>query len=369
MNSKLIREDIDSIQEYQPGKPIQEVKRELGLKSVVKLASNENPYGPSAKALSALKKATSDLHRYPEGNCYYLKKALCRKLKVSENCLLFGNGSDELIDVILKTIHAPAAQILTADITFVEYKISAQINGFEIKTVPLKDFTFDLDAIAAAITSKTRAIFIANPNNPTGTYVKKNEVERFLNRVPENILIVFDEAYFEFADTNDFPALLGLINKKNIVILRTFSKIYGLAGLRIGYMIAHADFIKAAQKIKQPFNVNSLAQTAATAALNDKSFIRRTKRLNAHEKKRLYAAFSKMGIWYKKSATNFLFVRFNENADKIFKQLLDQGVIIREMKLYELLNYARITIGTKKENTRLLSALSRLKLFQSRSMK
>lgn len=357
----LIRKDIDNIDAYKPGKPIEEVKRELGLKKVVKLASNENSLGPSPKALGAVRKVLKNLNRYPEGSCPELRKELAKFLKVKESNLILGNGSDELIDIILKTIKEPEAEIVTADVTFVEYKIGGLVNGFKIVLTPLKDFTFDLEAIARAITEKTKAVFIANPNNPTGTYVTSRDVSAFLNRIPDNVLVVFDEAYLEFVNEKDFPNILELLNKKNVAILRTFSKIYGLAGLRVGYMIAREDFIEACQRVRQPFNVNSLAQAAAKAALFDKAFVSKTFALVQKEKKYLYDALTDLGIWYKKTAANFIFIKTERDAREIFRELLKKGVIIREMSQYGLNNYSRITIGTRAENALLVKSLQDLK--------
>lgn len=361
MNSRLVRKDILNIEAYKPGKPIEEVERELGIKDVIKLASNENCLGPSPLAVKAVQKALKTVHRYPEGTCFYLKKRMADVFKVKESNLIFGNGSDELIDIILKTIREPGAGIVTSDVTFVEYKIGGRINDFAVSTVPLRDFRYDLDAIKNAITKNTKAVFIANPNNPTGTYVNAREVEAFLKEIPEDILVVFDEAYSEYVSEKDFPRLVPLIDKKNIAILRTFSKVYGLAGLRIGVMVARSDFVQCAERVRQPFNVNSLAQAAALAALDDEAFVKKTRGLIEREKKFLYDAFSKLGIGFTESATNFIFVRMNADMQKIFQALLKKGVIIREMGQYHLNNYARITIGTRKENTRLIQALKEVK--------
>ncbi|MEK7849886.1 MAG: histidinol-phosphate transaminase [Candidatus Omnitrophota bacterium] len=356
----LIRKDIQNIEAYKPGKPIEEVERELGIRGVIKLASNENALGPSPKALQAVQKALVSLNRYPEGTCFYLKKKLARFLGVSESNLIFGNGSDELIDIILKTIKEPGAEIITSEVTFVEYKICGAINGFAVKTIPMRDFTYDLTAIKKAISPRTKAIFIANPNNPTGTYVNAKAAALFLEGIPKDILVVFDEAYVEYVTDKDFPKLIRLINKKNIVILRTFSKIYGLAGLRVGYMIANSGLVACAQRVRQPFNVNSLAQVAAQAALDDKAFVKRSKDLIKNEKKFLYNSLSQLGIWFKETAANFIFLRMNTDTQKIFQELLKKGVIIREMSGYDLPNYARVTIGTRKENLKLIKTLKEL---------
>jgi histidinol-phosphate aminotransferase len=356
----LIRRDIQNIEAYKPGKPIEEVERELGIKGVIKLASNENALGPSPKALQAVKKALAGLNRYPEGTCFYLKKKLAQFLGVSETNLIFGNGSDELIDIILKTIKEPGAEIITSEVTFVEYKICGAINGFAVKTIPMRDFTYDLTAIKKAISPRTKAIFIANPNNPTGTYVNAEAVALFLEGIPKDILVVFDEAYIEYVTDKDFPKLIRLINKKNIAILRTFSKIYGLAGLRVGYMIANSGLVACAERVRQPFNVNSLAQAAARAALDDKAFVKRSKDLIKNEKKFLYNALSQLGILFKKTVANFIFIRTTTDTQKIFQELLKKGIIIREMSGYDLPNYARVTIGTRKENRKLIKELKEI---------
>lgn len=354
----IIRKDILKIQAYEPGKPIEEVKREFGLKNVIKLASNENPLGPSPKAIRAIFKTLQSLHRYPQGDCFYLKRGLARHLKINSAHLMFGNGSDELIDIILKTIHAANAQIITADVTFVEYKISAAINGFKVKTVPLSDFKFDLNAIKKAVSKNTKVIFIANPNNPTGTYLNKNEVSTFIKSIPKNILIVFDEAYFEYTEEEDFPSLIPLVKKyDNIIILRTFSKIFGLAGLRVGYMIAPEAFVKAAERVRQPFNVNSLAQVAAQEALGDYDFLKKARKLNKAEKQFLYQEFDKLNLWFQPSSTNFIFIKMDCDAAVVFQKMLKRGVIIRPMALYKLHNYCRVTIGTHDENIKLIETL------------
>ncbi len=352
-----IRKDINAIQAYVPGKPIEEVRRELGLRDIVKLASNENAVGPSPKALAAIKKACAQLHRYPEGGCPVLKKKLAGRLGVSEKKILFGNGSDELIDIILKTLRQPKANILTAEVTFVEYKIIGQVNGFRIIEVPLCDFTYDLAAMARAVTPRTRAVFIANPNNPTGTMVCRDAILNFLNRVRRDVLVVFDEAYAEYVTSKAYPDARRLLRRKNVAVLRTFSKAYGLAGCRIGYMIADPAFIAAAERVRQPFNVSSLAQAGASAALDDRGFVDKNSRLVEKEKKRLYRALKRLGVWYKESQTNFIFVRFATGARRICRALLEKGIIIRDMAMYDLDRYARITVGTRTENSKLIRAL------------
>jgi len=352
-----IRKDIDKIQTYTPGKPIEEVRRELGLKDIIKLASNENALGPSPKAMAAIRKSLGNLHRYPEGGCPILKKKLAATLDIPAKHILFGNGSDELIDILLKTLQGPGADIVTGDVTFVEYKITGQINGFKVTEVPLRDFTFDLEAMLEAITTETRAVFIANPNNPTGTFVSQKAVIEFLDRVDPSVLVVFDEAYAEYVTTRSYPNTLKLLDRKNVAVLRTFSKAYGLAGCRIGYLAADPTLIAAATRVRQPFNVNSLAQAAALGALEDEAFVQRNRLLVQRERERLYRALGRLGIWHKKSAANFIFLRFDADARLICRKLLTQGVIIRDMTMYGLDRYARITVGTTAQNSKMIKAL------------
>lgn len=352
---------ILNITPYQPGRPIEEVKRELGLKEVIKLASNENPLGPSPKAVKAIKGALGKINRYPEGGCFYLRQDLSKKLKVSPENLIFGNGSDEIIDIIIKTFCREDEEILTSEVSFLEYKIIAQQNGRLTRTVPLMDFKYDLSALKKNIGPKTRVIFIANPNNPTGSYVSKKEVEGFLLNLPENILVVFDEAYFEFVDQNDFPDVIKYIEKgKNVMLLRTFSKIYGLAGLRIGYGIAKKEFIQYLERCRQPFNVNLLAQEAAQAALSDATFVKKSKKIAAEGKEYLYQSLEKMGIEYIPSATNFILLNLKRDGIEVFKKLLKKGVIIRDMRQYGLKDFIRVTVGTKKENRKFVVALKKV---------
>ncbi len=351
---------ILNITPYQPGRPIEEVKRELGLKEVIKLASNENPLGPSPKAVRAIKDALGKINRYPEGGCFYLRRDLSKKLKVGADNLIFGNGSDELIDIIIKTFCQEDEDILTSEVSFLEYKIIAQQNGRLVRTVPLKDFKYDLSALRKNIGPKTRVIFIANPNNPTGSYVHKKEVEDFLLSLPEDILVVFDEAYFEFVDQKDFPDTLEYLKKgRNVMILRTFSKIYGLAGLRIGYGIAKKEFIQYLERCRQPFNVNLLAQEAALAALSDNTFVKKSKKIAAEGKEYLYQSLKEMGIEYIPSVTNFILLNLKRDGIEVFKKLLKKGVIIRDMRQYGLKDFIRVTVGLKEENVRFVKALKK----------
>ena len=345
-----IRRDINKIKAYIPGKPIDLVEREFGIKNALKLGSNENAFGAPPKAKKAIKNSLNEIFRYPDGCCFYLKNTISKKLRLSPNNLIFGNGSDEIIDIIIKTFLNFGEEVLTSKTTFVEYEIIARVNGAKVKCVPLKNFRYDLNSIKRSITKKTKIIFIANPNNPTGTYVTQKELLNFIKNIPKGKIVVIDEAYFEYVDAKDFPKLKSYINKKNLILLRTFSKAYGLAGLRIGYAIANPKFIKAMEKIKQPFNVNFLAQRAAESAFNDKSFIEKTKKIIIREKYNLYREFQSMKIKYLPSQANFIMFRTETDGLRLSKMLLKQGIIVRDLKQYNLNNYIRVTIGRPKDN-------------------
>lgn len=359
---EIIRRDINRIISYIPGKPIDLVQRELGIKNAIKLASNENAFGASKKAKQAIKNSLNEIFRYPDGSCYYLRKALAKKLKLKPDNLIFGNGSDEIIDIVIKTFLNPREEVLTSETTFVEYEIIAKANGFKAICIPLKDFRYDLEAISQSITKKTKIIFIANPNNPTGTYVNNSELINFIKSLPKDKLLVVDEAYIEFSDAKDFPKIINYIDSKNLIILRTFSKAYGLAGLRIGYAIARPEFIKSMEKIRQPFNVNFLAQQAAAAALGDKSFLSTSTKKIKEERNRLYKEFQALDIEYLPSQANFIMFKTKMNGLSLCKQLLKKGIIIRDMKQYKLENYVRVTIGKPKENRLFIQKLK--KVFQ-----
>ncbi len=357
---KLIRKSVLKVNPYVPGKPIEETKRELGLKEVIKLASNENPLGASPKAVSAIKKALSGINRYPDAQGYYLKKSLANSLGLAAENFVLGNGSDELIDVVIKTLVEPNENILTSEGTFLEYEIIAQVNDRRVKKAPLYNFKYDLEAMLKLIDAKTKLVFIANPNNPTGTYLTKNKVAEFINALPPKVFVVFDEAYNAFIDVDDYPDALSLLKKnKRVIVLRTFSKAYGLAGLRLGYAIADAELAGYLERIRQPFNVNLLAQVAGCAALEDKAFLARTRRLILSGKDFFYREFSRLGINYVCSQANFILVDTGIDSRQVFKTMLRSGVIVREMSQYGLKNFVRVTIGTPNENKKLLSVLSK----------
>jgi len=357
---ELVRKNILNLKPYIAGKPIEETKRQLGLKEVIKLASNENPLGPSPKAVAAIKKNLSNISRYPDSSSFYLKRKLARYFKVDAAGICLGNGSDELIDIIIKTFVEDDENIITADITFLEYEIIAKVNNRKIITAPLKYFKYDLEAIKKRIDENTKLIFISNPNNPTGTYVTRLELEEFIKDLPEGLLLVLDEAYDTFVDVDDFPSSLSYIENKNVIVLKTFSKAYGLAGLRIGCAIADPDLSFYMEKARQPFNVNLLAQVAAFAALDDKKFLKKTRSVILEGKGYLYDALKRLGLAYVSSVSNFILVDVGSDSMSVFRDMLKYGVIVRDMKQYGLNNFIRVTIGTKRENERFIKVLKKV---------
>jgi len=356
----LVRKHILKIDPYEAGKPIEELKRQLGLKQIIKLASNENPLGPSPKAMAAIKKNIGKINRYPDSNGFYLKNRISRFTNLDPANIVLGNGSDELIDIIIKTFVEDDEHIITADHTFLEYKIISQVKGKTIITVPLKYFKYDLDGIKRRIDKKTKLIFIANPNNPTGTYVTRSELEDFIRELPENVLLVLDEAYDAFIDTSDFGYGKNYIRNKNVIVLKTFSKAYGLAGLRVGYALAKPEFTGPMEIARQPFNVNLLAQAAAIAALDDKKFLRKTRKTVLEGKNYLYDELKELGLGYVPSVANFILIDVGCDGKELFKKMLKFGVIVRDMKQYGLKNYIRVTVGMKKENERFIRVLKKI---------
>lgn len=357
----LAMPDIMKIKSYQPGKPIEEVKRELGLKTVAKLASNENPLGPSNKAIEAIKKYAGKVNIYPDGGGYYLKRALVEKLGLEEEKIILGNGSDEIISLITRVFLQKGEEAIMGDPSFLMYKIDTQLSQARIIPIPLNDFRLNLPAMAKAITPKTKLIFISNPNNPTGTIVEEKEVRIFLKDLSPQIIVIFDEAYFEYVEDENYPQTINLLNGgNNIVILRTFSKIYGLAGLRVGYGISQPQIIKILNRARPPFNVNSLAQVAALASLKDQDQIIRSKKLIKEEKEYLYSKLDKMKLSYIPTQANFILIKLGIKAPYIEKKLLQDGIIIRGMKAYNLTQYIRLTIGTREQNEKFIRALDKI---------
>jgi len=350
---------LKNLPTYQPGRPIEEVARELGLPadSIIKVASNENPFGPSPLAIAAMQKAITSVNLYPDGNAFYLKQKLAAKLGIEPANLILGNGSNEIIEFVAHALLAPGADVVVSQFCFAIYPIVAKLFGANLITVPAKNYGHDLPAMLRAITPKTRIVFVANPNNPTGTLVPREEVIQFVNDVPDDVLLVMDEAYIEFLDDAvDLVSLVRLGARKNLILMRTFSKIYGLAGLRIGYGIGNSELIAALEKIRQPFNINLLAQTAALAALDDDEHVRKTRANNFAGLDFFNRAFRDLELECVPSSANFILVRVGEGR-KVFEAMQKQGVIVRPMGGYQLPEWIRISVGTPEENERCLGAL------------
>ena len=355
---KLARKEISKVKPYVPGKPIEEVRRELGLRRVIKLASNENALPPSGKASLAAGLALRSLNRYPDGGSFYLKKALAGRFRVKPGNIIVGNGSDEIIILALRAFLKRGEEVVISKPTFLIYEIASQVAGARIKFAPLKDYRYDITKMARLLTKKTKFVFIANPDNPTGTYVTKKEIEILLSRAPKNTILFFDEAYFEFArDLKDFPKTLKYIKKKNIIVTRSFSKAYSLAGLRVGYGFAREGIIDCLNRVREPFNVNSVAQAAAVACLDDEGHVEKTMRLVRRGKSYLYKEFDSLGLKYVPSVTNFVLINIGKDARSVYKGLLKRGVIVREMSPWKLNNFIRVTIGRMSENRKFVEAL------------
>jgi histidinol-phosphate aminotransferase len=351
------RAAVRGLPTYTPGTPIEDVKRQFKLSSVIKLASNENALGPSPKAIAALRTAVTDLHRYPDATCRLLKQRLASKLRVDPASLIIGNGSDELIVLALRALVDPGDEVVVAQPTFLIYALQAKACGARVCTVPLRDYRYDLPAMKAAISPHTKLVFIANPDNPTGTYVTKRELEAFLGGIPRHTVVFLDEAYYEFVEAHDYPQTLAYIGDHPVIVTRSFSKAYGLAGLRIGYGIARPSLIAALDAVREPFNVNSLAQAAARAALDDAAFLTRTRALLRDGRRYLTAQLDALKVRWIPSVANFLLLELGPGASAVAQALLERGVIVREMSAWQLPGCLRVTIGTMAENRRLIAAL------------
>ena len=354
----LANEHILGIAPYEPGKPIEELERELGIHDAIKLASNENPLAPSDRVQAAIVAALSALNRYPDGSGFYLRQALAKRHGFTPDQIVLGNGSNELIELLVRAFLRPGDEAVVPHPSFVVYPMIVQAAGGIRVMVMLKDHRLDLEAMARAITPMTKIVFIANPNNPTSTIVTADEVEHFMARVPERTIVVFDEAYIEFAMGPDFPDTLAYVKQgRKVVVLRTFSKAASLAGLRVGYGVAEADAIALMNRIRQPFNVNSLAQAAALAALEDESHILECVRMIEAGRHFLYDEFTTLGLRYVPSRADFIIVDVGRSAAEIYQKLLHEGVIVRPMTPFGMETALRITVGTPEENRRLVKAL------------
>jgi histidinol-phosphate aminotransferase len=357
---KLAVPGVASIQPYQPGKPVEELERELGLKNIIKLASNENPLGASPKALAVLKNP-GDLSRYPDGNGFRLKAALAEYHGIDVDQITLGNGSNEILELIARAIVTPEHEVIFSEHAFAVYPLVTQAIGARSVVVPAKGWGHDVDGMLAAITPDTRLMFIANPNNPTGTWLEKTALRHLLESVPGDLVVVVDEAYFDYVQEPDYPdGIKWLPDFPNLLVTRTFSKAYGLAGLRIGYGVAHRELADLMNRVRQPFNINSLALACAEAALDDRVHIQNTVSNNQAGMRYLTETFKRMGLGYIPSAGNFVCIDFERPARDIYNRLLHEGVIVRPIDNYGMPNHLRVTIGREEENERFIRALEKV---------
>jgi len=351
----LVTETISRLRPYEAGKPIEELARELGIVDAVKLASNENPLGPSNKALAAIAGALPELHRYPDASAFRLRERLAEHLSVPMNEIIQGNGSNEILELCVRTFTTPSDHVVFGDPAFVVYQLAAMAHGVPFTAVKLREDVHDLEAMAAAVTPKTRVMFVTNPNNPTGTYVTRSAMERFLRAVPEDVVVVVDEAYFEYADAPDYPNCLELRKlRERLVVCRTFSKIYGLASLRVGYAVAPPELVDYMNRVRAPFNVSTIGQVAALAALSDTEHVERSRSENRVERARISEELAKLGMHVVPSQANFVYIDTKRQARPLYDALLRKGVIVRPFGA--LPTNLRITVGTKSENDRFLTA-------------
>lgn len=360
----LANPGVKALRPYQGGKPIEELERELGISGIIKLASNENPLGPSQSVLAAIHQACGELCRYPDGNGFALKNELAAFHHLDTDTLTLGNGSNDILELLARAYAGPGTDIMFSEYAFAVYPIVTQACGANAVVVPAKAWGHDLPAMANAITENTRLIFLANPNNPSGTFFEKAAFESFMAAVPEHIVVVLDEAYFEYAQYLEgevYPNGLSYLSSySNLVVTRTFSKAYGLAALRIGYSVSNPQIADALNRVRQPFNVNALAMAAAVAALRDQDYLNKSVQLNAQGLKQLQAGFEAQGLDYIPSVGNFVSVAFKQDCNAVYNDLLHQGVIVRPVANYAMPRHLRVTVGLAEENERFLLALKKI---------
>jgi histidinol-phosphate aminotransferase len=357
---RLARKGILNMTSYIPGKSIEEVQKEFGAKKWIKLASNENLLGPSPKAIAAIRKELREIYLYPEGPCTVLRQALANKFSLPEEMVVISNGADNLILMIACAFVDEGDQVVMADPTFSIYANVTQVMGGRPIKVKLKDYTHDLDSMLRKINGKTKLVFICNPNNPTGTTISQEALNHFLSKLPNRVIVVLDEAYGDFAEDPFYPNGLDYLReKRQMIILRTFSKVYGLAGLRVGYGLGRADLVDCLYQVRDPFPVNSLAQVAALAALNDEDHAIKSIQLIYEGKRYLYKELDKMGFSYVPSQANFIFIDFKKDSEEVSQALLKKGIIIRPGKTWGYPTFARVTIGRMEDNRRFIRALKK----------
>ena len=367
--NELLPPWVTRIRPYPPGKPIEEVERELG-HTAVKLASNENPLGPSPRALEALRNSLDRANFYPDGGGYYLRQKLAELQQLDMSQIILGSGSTDLIDLVAKTFLPAGDQGITSQSAFYIYRLASEEMGAELSQTPLRENAFDLAAIAHAVTQRTKVIYIANPNNPTGRMVTADDMDRFLSALPPRVLVVLDEAYYEYVRDPDYSHSLDYVrNGRNVLVLRTFSKVYGLAGLRLGYGMGNPELIQALNRVRSPFNANSLAQAAGLAALDDQEHVAHSVEANAHEMKFVTEELALAGVRYTPSVGNFLLVDTGRDCEEDFIRLMHEGVIVRPMKLYGFPTSLRVTIGRHEDNEKFLECLARVARMPARGIK
>ena len=363
---ELAAPGLKGLHPYQPGKPVEELQREYGISNIIKLASNENPLGPSPLALDAIKQAFDELARYPDGNGFLLKQALSNKLNVSLPQITLGNGSNDILELIARAFATSDNEIIFSQHAFAVYPLVTQAINAKAVVTAAKNWGHDLEAMANAITDKTRLIFVANPNNPTGTWLGRDELKYFIKGLPGHVIVVVDEAYFEYAidprmQADDYPdALQWLSEFPNLIVTRTFSKAYGLAALRVGYSVSHPDIADLLNRVRQPFNVNHLAIVAASAAMDDSQHLNKAIQVNATGMQQLADGFDALGLDYIPSVGNFVSVDVGKDGASVYDALLHEGVIVRPVANYQMPQYLRITVGLAQENERFLQALQKV---------
>lgn len=353
----LALESVLKLQPYQPGKSIEELERELGISDIIKLASNENPMGPSQTVLNAIAEASIEITRYPDGNGFGLKTALAEKYQINREQITLGNGSNDVLELAARAFVSPQDEVVFSQYAFAVYPLVTQAIGARAVIASARDYGHDLDAMSSLVTNKTKLIFIANPNNPTGTAIDAQVLESFISSLPAHVIVVLDEAYTEY-QLQTVNTVEWLTKYPNLIITRTFSKAYGLAGLRVGYSLSSSEVADLLNRIRQPFNVNSLALAAASVALSDDAYIAKTRELNSHGMKQLETGFHQLGLDYIPSKGNFICVDVARNGMHVFQQLLQQGVITRPVANYGLPQHLRVSIGLQHENQRFLTALT-----------
>ncbi|MDF0726233.1 histidinol-phosphate transaminase [Cytobacillus sp. S13-E01] len=356
-----IKEQLKNLKPYQPGKPIEEVKRQYGLDKITKLASNENPFGFSKQAKIAIQNSIESLAIYPDGYAADLREKFAGHLEVSPKQIIFGNGSDEILQIICRSLLSPGKNTVMATPTFPQYRHNAIIEGADCREVELIDGYHDLEGMLAQIDKETAVVWLCSPNNPTGTYIKENNLLAFLNQVPSEVLVVVDEAYYEYTQVDDYPETIKLIDQfPNLIVLRTFSKAYGLAGLRIGYGIAQSSLITQIEPAREPFNTSKMAQVAALAALDDQQFIIECAKKNKQGLEQYYTFCNEQGLFYYPSEGNFILIDFNRPGDEVFQYLLERGYIVRSGNALGFPTSVRITVGTKEQNEGIISILTEM---------